>query len=101
MCRKGLWLEDEIPDFQPTRWGAWLYDLLKKSQVAIERCVKPFESSDNALCQIHHFCDASQEACGPLLGQVYFLFFIGKSCLAPFFKKKKTTIPRLLLCQFD
>ena len=84
--RKGLWLEDEIPDCLLTRWRAWLYDLLKISQVAIERCVKPVESSDNALCQIHHFCDASQEACGPLLGQVYFLFFIGKSCLAPFFK---------------
>ena len=73
--RKGLWLEDEIPDCLLTRWRAWLYDLLKISQVAIERCVKPFESSDNALCQIHHFCDASQEACRPLLGQVYFLFF--------------------------
>ena len=49
----------------------------------------------NALCQIHHFCDASQEACGPLLGQVHFLFFLGKSRLAPFFKGK--TIPRLEL----
>ena len=89
--RKGLWLEDEIPDCLLTRWRAWLYDLLKISQVASERCVKPVESSDDASCQIHHFCDASQEACRPLLGQVYFLFFIGKSCLAPFFKE--TTIP--------
>ena len=55
-------------------------------QVAIERCVKHVESSDNASCQIYHFCDVSQEACRPLHGQVYFLFFIGKSCLAPFFK---------------
>ena len=78
--------------FHLTRWRAWLYDLLKISQVAIERCVKPVESSDNASCQIHHFCDASQEACGPLLGQVYFLFFIGKSRLAPFFKGKKPSL---------
>ena len=96
MCRKGLWLEDEIPDFHPTRWGAWLYDLLKKSQVAIERCVKPFESSDNALCQIHHFCDASQEACGPLLGQVHFLFFFLGSP-AWLLSLKEKTIPRLEL----
>ena len=90
MCRKGLWLEDEIPDFHLTRWRAWLYDLLKISQVAIERCVKPVESSDNASCQIHHFCDAgavSDLCLVDKLGQVYLLFFIGKSCLAPFFKE--------------
>ena len=96
MCRKGLWLEDEIPDFHPTRRRAWLYDLLKISQVAIERCVKPVESSDNALCQIHHFCDASQEACGPLLGQVHFLFFFLGSP-AWLLSLKEKTIPRLEL----
>ena len=73
-----------------------LYDLLKKSQVAIERCVKPFESSDNALCQIHHFCDASQEACGALLGQVHFLFFFLGSP-AWLLSLKEKTIPRLEL----
>ena len=88
-------MEDENPDFHLTRWRAWLYDLMKISQVAIERCVKPVESSDNASCQIHHFCDASQVAYGAvsdlclvdMLGQVYFLFFTDKSCLAPFFKE--------------
>ena len=67
-CRKGLRLEDEILEVHLTRWRAWLYDLLKISQVAIERCVRPVESSDNASCQIHHFCDASQAAYEPLLG---------------------------------
>ena len=60
----------------------------------LESVVKCF-SSDNASYQIHHFCDSSQEAYGPLLGWVDFLFFISKSCLAPFFKEK--TIPRLEL----
>ena len=84
------WRIDEIPDFHLTCRRAWLYDLLKISQVAIERCVKPVESSDNASCQIHHFCDAgavSDLCLVDKLGQVYLLFFIGKSCLAPFFKE--------------
>ena len=42
-------------------------------------------------CLIIFATGCSQEACRPLLGQVYFLFFIGKSCLAPFVKE--TTIP--------
>ena len=34
MCRKGLWLEDEISDFHLTCWRTWLNVLLKIFQVA-------------------------------------------------------------------
>ena len=102
LCRRGLGWDDEVPDLHLNRWRAWVDDLPKISRIAIERCVKPVESSDITSCQIHHFCDASQVAYGAvsylrlvdMQGRIFCSFLIGKSRLAPL---KVTTIPRLEL----
>ena len=102
LCRRGLGWDDEVPDLHLTRWRAWVDDLPKISRIAIERCVKPVESSDITSCQIHHFCDASQVAYGAvsylrlvdMQGRIFCSFLIGKSRLAPL---KEITVPRLEL----
>ena len=83
-------MEDEIPEFHLTRCRAWLHDLLKISQVVIERCVKPVESSDNASCQIHHFLLVD-------LCLVRFTFYFLLASPARLFPLKEKTIPRLEL----
>ena len=102
LCRRGLGWDEEVPDLHLNRWRAWVDDLPKISRIAIERCVKPVESSDITSRQIRHFCDASQVAYGAvsylrlvdMQGRIFCSFLIGKSRLAPL---KITTIPRLEL----
>ena len=43
---------------------AWLADLLKLSQLSVNRCGKGADLGEVVTTEIHHFCDASQCAYG-------------------------------------
>ncbi|XP_015776096.1 PREDICTED: uncharacterized protein LOC107354169 [Acropora digitifera] len=99
--RKGLgW--DDIPSLDLSRWQAWLADLPKLSQLSVNRCVKGAHLRKVVTTEIHHFCDASQCACGAVSylrqvdsdGQAHCSFLVAKSRLAPL---KQMSIPRLEL----
>ena len=75
------------PCVQLTRWHAWLVDLLKLSQLSVNRCVEGAHLGEAVITEFRHFCDASQSAYGALSylrhvnsdGQVHCAFQVGKS----------------------
>jgi hypothetical protein len=88
------------PDLQ-MKWKEWLSNLKNLSNVYVPRCVKPTKF-DNAVLELHHFSDASQNAYGCCTylrclaenGDVHVSLLMSKSKVAPL---KQTTIPRLEL----
>ena len=97
MCRKGLWLEDEIPGFHLTRWRAWLYDLLKISQVAIERCVKLILSSLQITLHVRSIISVMPVSKLVNLCLVRLTFYFLLASPAWLLSLKEKTIPRLEL----
>ncbi|XP_028417119.1 uncharacterized protein LOC114541385 [Dendronephthya gigantea] len=102
LCREKLGWDDKISDVYMKRWQAWLEDLPKLEQLAVDRCFKPAELGEISDTQLHHFADASQHGYGAVTylkvkdkdGQVKRSFVMGKSRLAPI---KPVTIPRMEL----
>lgn len=59
LCRLKLDWDDESPDELLTRWQAWLNDLPKLEQLAIDRCFKLPVIKEIKSIQLHHFSDAA------------------------------------------
>ena len=82
------------------RWKTWADDLATMTKVRIPRCLQPKKAKG---CQLHHFADASEVACGVASylrvvygdGSVSSTLVMAKSKLAPI---PQQTIPRLELC---
>ncbi|XP_038052505.1 uncharacterized protein LOC119725213 [Patiria miniata] len=91
-------LEAETQD----HWAKWLDKLSLLKEFAVERCLVPSNFGEISECRLHHFSDASQDACGSVsyarfvnsAGEIHCSFLIGKSRPAPL---KTMTIPRLEL----
>ena len=102
LCRKKLDWDDVIPEDIMRRWQAWLQELPKLEQVAIDRCFKPPNFGEVSSTQLHHFSDASQQGYGAVTylritdrsGNTKCSFVMGKSRLAPM---KSVTVPRMEL----
>ena len=98
LCRKKLDWDDVIPEDIMRRWQAWLQELPKLEQVAIDRCFKPPNFGEVSSTQLHHFSDASQQGYGAVTylritdrsGNTKCSFVMGKSRLAPM---KSVTVP--------
>jgi len=80
----------------------WLNDLVILEAFRISRCIVPREFTGCGSMQLHHFCDASENAYGTATylrvesqGKISTSFVIGKTRLSPL---KQLTIPRLELC---
>lgn len=101
-CKTGKCWDDQLEPENIQKWTKWMADLPQLQDFKIERCLIPENFGDVAEMQIHHFCDASQEAYGTVSylrlvnnkGNVHCSFIMGKSRLAPI---KPMTIPRLEL----
>ena len=86
-----------------TAWRRWLEELHYLSRVRVSRCYQPKRTARPPIAQLHHFCDASQQAYGAVSylrtttedGVHHVSFVCGKAKLAP---SKRLTIPRLELC---
>ena len=100
LCRKGLDLDDPIPDEYLILWKRWLFDLPKLEEFSIARCMKMTELSYIVSCDLHHFSDASEVGYGTASylryvdssDNIHCSFVMGKSRSAPL---KTMTIPRL------
>ena len=98
LCRKKLDWDDVIPEDIMRRWQAWLQELPKLEQVAIDRCFKPPNFGEVSSTQLHHFSDVSQQGYGAVTylritdrsGNTKCSFVMGKSRLAPM---KSVTVP--------
>ncbi|XP_014676449.1 PREDICTED: uncharacterized protein LOC106816368 [Priapulus caudatus] len=94
--------DEELHVDNKNRWLRWLRELPELEKVTVDRCVLPESFGACTTMEIHHFCDASQEAYGVVSylravndrGRVHCSFLLGKSRLAPI---KQMTIPRLEL----
>ena len=84
------------------RWQAWLQELPRLEQVAIDRCFKPRNFGEVSSTQLHHFSDPSQQGYGAVTylritdrsGNTKCSFVMGKSRLAPM---KSVTVLRMEL----
>ena len=102
LCRKKLDWDDVIPEDIMRHWQAWLQELTKLEQVAIDRCFKPPNFGEVSSTQLHHFSDASQQGYGAVTylritdrsGNTKCSFVMGKSRLAPM---KSVSFPRMEL----
>ena len=102
LCRKRLDWDEEIPEEFLKRWQAWLQELPKLEQLAVDRCFKTADLDEVQTAELHHFADASQHGYGAVTylkvedknGNSKCSFVMGKSRLAPI---KPVTIPRMEL----
>ena len=93
--------DDDVPQSLATRWEQWIHDLKSLCEFKIPRCVKPVEF-DDAVVQLHHFCDASLSAygfctyvrCINKSGEIHVQLLMSKCRVAPL---KQWTIPKLEL----
>ncbi|XP_042208576.1 uncharacterized protein LOC121856861 [Homarus americanus] len=102
-CRRGIGWDEQMTEHNRAAWQQWLNDLPHLSQVRIPRCYHPECANPITTVQLHHFCNASQQA----YGAVYYLritsgdrahctsFVCGRAKLPSL---KQQTIPRLELC---
>ena len=102
-CSSGRAWDDELSDVGKRRWLRWLEELPSLESLSVDRCFIPQEFGEVVQCELHHFCDASQDGYGAVsyirmidvAGNIHCAFVISKSRLAPM---KYTSIPRLELC---
>jgi hypothetical protein len=101
-CRSGKGWDEKLDEGNSLGWLKWINDLQKLRSFTINRCLKPDGFGCISNVQLHHFCDASQDAYGAVSylrivgedGSVHVAFLLGKSRLAPI---RQITIPRLEL----
>ena len=70
----------------------WVHELERLHDVRVPRCVKPSQNFTACRYQLHYFCDASARAYATVsylrmvtdCGQIYCVFLIGKTRVAPF-----------------
>ena len=98
-CRYEKGWDEPLSDENRLGWLQWLHELHVLANFRIDRCVIMTSVSS---CEVHHLCDASQDAYGSVCylrtvtfdGQVRCVLLLAKSRLAPL---KTVTIPRLEL----
>ena len=101
-CRSGKGWDEELDQKNKEKWLKWLEELPMLQEFQVERCMAPSRFSFVQDAQMHHFCDASEEAYGAVSyirlmnadGEVHCSLLMAKSRLAPV---KPMTIPRLEL----
>ena len=95
--------DQEVPENIKIKWYLWLKELLNLAEIKVPRCVKTEDFSEtNAVAELHHFSDASQNAYGCCSylrfinqqGQIATSLLMSRSRVAPM---KQLTIPRLEL----
>ena len=102
-CKRGTGWDEPMAEQSRTAWRRWLEELHYLSRVRVSRCYQPKRTARPPIAQLHHFCDASQQAYGAVSylrtttedGVHHVSFVCGKAKLAP---SKRLTIPRLELC---
>ncbi|XP_072168946.1 uncharacterized protein [Diadema setosum] len=102
LCRRGVDWDERVTNDELQRWKQWLDDLPLLTGIKIPRCLKPPGFETVKSCQLHHFCDASQNGYAAVsylrlvdeIGNIHCSFIMGKSRLCPL---KNTSIPRLEL----
>ncbi|XP_014678264.1 PREDICTED: uncharacterized protein LOC106818058, partial [Priapulus caudatus] len=93
--------DDEVPIDLGRKWEIWQGTLLDLRPISVARCIVPTESRD-AVCELHHFSDASEKAygcctymrCISKQGRIHTALVMSKGRVAPI---KQLTIPRLEL----
>ena len=93
--------DEEVPPDLTCKWLSWIEFMKELPLIRIPRCVKPF-SSDQAVMELHHFCDASEVAygscsylrCARQDGSITTFLVFSKAKVAPI---KSVGIPRLEL----
>ncbi|XP_042220578.1 uncharacterized protein LOC121865303 [Homarus americanus] len=101
--RQGSGWDEQMTEHHRADWWQWLNDLPHFSEVSIPRCYHPECANPITMVQLHHFCDASQQAYGAVSylritsgeGAHSTSFVCSRAKLAPL---KQQTIPRLELC---
>lgn len=63
-CRRKLGWDKEIKEESKAAWQRWLDDLPHISETKIPRYYKRAVLSNTTMVQLHHFCDASEQAYG-------------------------------------
>lgn len=85
------------------RWETWLSEL-QFMNCKIPRCFKPKHRFGHLTCEIHHFCDASENHGYGMVfylrfvdeaGEIFCSFLYGKSRVRPL--RRGITVPRLEL----
>ncbi|XP_014674050.1 PREDICTED: uncharacterized protein LOC106814267 [Priapulus caudatus] len=93
--------DDEVPIDLGRKWEIWQGTLLDLRLISVARCIMPTESRD-AVCELHHFSDASEKAYGRCTymrciskqGRIHTTLVMSKGRVATI---KQLTIPRLEL----
>jgi hypothetical protein len=101
-CKLGKGWDESLSEENRHRWTRWLNELPLLTEFNIDRCLVPTGDVAPIHFQVHHFCDASEEAYGSVCylrsvcgdGTIHCAFLMAKSRLAPL---KVVTIPRLEL----
>ena len=101
LCRRKIQWDEHMPEDVLNQWKCWQRDLNHIKEFSVSRCVAPVRFKVKH-AQLHHFCDASQQAYAAVSylkltsfeENVHVSFLLAKSKLAPL---KTVTIPRLEL----
>ena len=101
-CKREKGWDDELEMQNAQKWKGWLDELPLLEGFKVDRCLIPGNFGQCISLQLHHFCDASQEAYGTVSylrlvndrGVIHCSFLLGRSRLAPI---RYMTIPRLEL----
>ena len=100
-CKMEKGWDDELHEENKKMWAAWLEQLVHLQDVRLSRSLVP-SAQQPSHAELHHFCDASQQAYGTVTymrmsfgdSEVHCTFVLAKTKLAPL---KQMTIPRLEL----
>ncbi|KAL4008773.1 hypothetical protein ACER0C_002625 [Sarotherodon galilaeus] len=67
-CRLKIGWDSVIPQHLAQQWNEWLNDLELLQGFEVMRSFKPAHFGGTSFAQLHHFCDASEEAYGQNVG---------------------------------
>ena len=101
-CKLGKGWDDELEPETERKFRRWLDRLPDMKSVTIPRCVTAKDMASAAAIELHHFCDASENAYAAVTylrviqanGEIHCAYVYGKARLSPL---KGDTIPRLEL----
>ena len=101
-CKLNKGWDDDLEHETRQKFERWLSKLADMEEVAIPRCISERVMTNARCVQLHHFCDASEQAYAAVSymrvvhddGSIHCSYLFGKAKLAP---SKTDTIPRLEL----
>lgn len=102
LCRRGIDLDDAVPESIADEWLQWLQQLSRLEGFEVSRCMKPPGFGEVASAQPHNFCDACEHGYGTVTylllksktSELHSAFVMGKARVASL---KCVTIPRMAL----